>query len=108
MNTQFFILMKPELIICLIIFLLLFLKVAGSEGSNHKLLNGINVLLIINFAAGFFFNGEGILFNNMYKTNSLIALEKNILNVGVLIISMQSYNWLKYHKHVAEFYMLLL
>jgi NADH-quinone oxidoreductase subunit N len=100
--------MKPELIIAFILFLLLFLKVAGSEGSNEKLLNGINVLLILNFAAGFFFNGEGILFNNMYKTNSLIALEKNILNLGVLIISMQSYNWLKTHKHVAEFYMLLL
>jgi len=108
MATNFFILMKPELIIAFILFLLLFLKVAGSEGSNEKLLNGINVLLIINFAAGFFFNGEGILFNNMYKTNSLIALEKNILNLGVLIISMQSYNWLKVHKHVAEFYMLLL
>lgn len=108
MATNFFIPMKPELIIAFILFLLLFLKVAGSEGSNEKLLNGINVLLIINFAAGFFFNGEGILFNNMYKTNSLIALEKNILNLGVLIISMQSYNWLKAHKHVDEFYMLLL
>jgi NADH-quinone oxidoreductase subunit N len=108
MMTNILILMKPELIIAFILFLLLFLKIAGNESENDKLLNVVNVLLILNLIAGFFFNGDGVLFNNMYKTNSLIALEKNILNVGVLIISMQSYNWLKSHKHVAEFYILLL
>jgi NADH-quinone oxidoreductase subunit N len=44
----------------------------------------------------------------MFKNDKLLVLEKNILNLGVLIISMQSYQWLKTHKHVAEFYMLLL
>jgi NADH-quinone oxidoreductase subunit N len=44
----------------------------------------------------------------MFRTNNLMILQKNILNLGMLIISMQSYNWLKNHKHVLEFYMLLL
>jgi NADH-quinone oxidoreductase subunit N len=51
---------------------------------------------------------EGTLFGDMFRTNELLAFEKNLLNLGTLIISLQSYNWLKDHKHVPEFYMLLL
>jgi NADH-quinone oxidoreductase subunit N len=44
----------------------------------------------------------------MFRTNTLLTFEKNILNLGTLIISLQAYHWLKDHKHVLEFYMLLL
>jgi len=44
----------------------------------------------------------------MFRTNELLTFEKNLLNLGMLIISLQSYNWLKEHKHVPEFYLLLL
>jgi NADH-quinone oxidoreductase subunit N len=44
----------------------------------------------------------------MFTTNRLINLEKNMLNLATLIISLQSYDWLKSHKHVIEFYVLLL
>ena len=44
----------------------------------------------------------------MYKTNPLIDAEKNILNLGTYIIALQSHSWLKNHKQVLEFYMLLL
>ena len=36
-----------------------------------------------------------------------IGLEKNILNLAVLIISLTGYEWLKKHKHLSEFFMLL-
>ena len=75
---------------------------------NDKLLSLINILLLANFILGFFWNRDGILFNEMYRTNPLIVSEKNILNLGTYIISLQSYSWLKNHKHMAEFYMLLL
>ena len=51
---------------------------------------------------------EGSLFGDMFFTNELLVFEKNLLNLGTLIISLQSYNWLKDHKHVPEFYMLML
>lgn len=108
MITDIMILMKSELSLAVILFLLLFLKVAVDDLDNEKLLDGINVLLIVNLVAGFFFNKDGHLFGGMYHTNGLIALEKSILNVGLVIISMQSYQWLRMHKHIAEFYMLLL
>lgn len=100
--------MKQELMLVLILFILLFIKLASQEWKTERLLHLVNVLLFINLVAGFFFNREGSLFGNMYHTNALLVFEKNILNLGALLISMQSFAWLKQHKHAPEFYMLLL
>ncbi len=107
MLNDFFVLMKHELVITVIIFLLLIIKI-GKDRNPAALLNLINILLVVNFAAGFFFNREGALFNDMFKTNTLVVLQKNMLNLGTLIISLQSYGWLKKHAHALEFYVLLL
>ncbi len=105
--NDFFIFMKQELMLLFIIFLLLLIKV-GKDRSNESLLYLINLLLLINVIAGFILPGEGSLFSDMFRTNPLIALEKNMLNIGTLIISMQSYSWLKSHKHLLEFYILMI
>src|SRR5207249_8227681 len=75
---------------------------------NEGLLSFINILLLVNLASGFFYIPKGNLFGDMFRTNELLTLEKNFLNLGTLIISLQSYHWLKNHKHVPEFYMLML
>ncbi|MFI5219823.1 MAG: NADH-quinone oxidoreductase subunit N [Bacteroidia bacterium] len=108
MMNDFFILMKFELLLTLILFILLFLKLGKESMSNASLLNLVNVMLLVNFIAGFLFNHNGELFNGMFRTNNLIAFEKNILNLGTLIISLQATAWLKNHKHLPEFFMLLL
>lgn len=90
-----------------IIFILLFLKIDG-RFSNTNLLRLINILLVINVVAGFFGNGELNLFGDSFRTNHLLALEKNILNLAVMIISLTGYEWLKNHKHLPEFFILLL
>lgn len=107
MLSNFFILMKQELVITIIIFILLLLKI-GRDITNEQVLNLANGLLLLNLVSGFVFNQTGILFNGMFQTNALIALEKNILSLGTLIVSLQAYSWLKTHEHVAEFYILLL
>jgi len=106
--SDFLILMKQELLVAVILFILLFLKLGSKEWKAESLLNFINFLVLINLAAGFIGSTEGKLFGEMFRTNALITLEKNILNLGVLIISLQSFSWLKNHKHIAEYYMLLL
>lgn len=108
MSTDFFILMKSELSLVLIIFLLLFIKIWDGIKNNTTLLHLANILLLLHFLFGFFFNSQGELFSGMFHTNNVTALEKNILNFGTLIISLQSFDWLKTHKHVSEFYILLL
>lgn len=106
--NEILILMKSEWVLLLIIIIFLFIKVGSAEWENENLLYLSNILLLINFILGFVLTTDGIIFDEMFKTNSLICLEKNILNFGTLIISLQSYHWLKNHKHIAEFYMLLL
>jgi len=101
-------LLKQELLLSVIIIVLLIIKISADEWKTSNLLNVINLLLLINFSAGFVLNLEGSLFNGMFNTNKLIILEKNILNLATLIISLQSFNWLKEHKHVIEFYVLML
>jgi NADH-quinone oxidoreductase subunit N len=101
------VMMQQELILTVMLFVLLILKI-GKDRSNESILTLVNVLLALNFIAGLFFNREGVLFSGMFQTNKLIILEKNILNLGMLLVSMQSYSWLKTHKHVIEFYVLLL
>lgn len=107
MVTDIMILLKQELIIAGIIFLLLFVKL-GKERSNETILRLVNLLLFINLLAGFWGNREGVLFGEMFRTGKLIVLEKNILNLAIWLISLLSYAWLKNHKHVIEFYLLLL
>ena len=108
MLNDFLYLMKAELMITIIIFILLFLKLSNKEWKNESLLNFTNILLFINLVAGFFYIPNGILFGDMFHTNELLTFEKNLLNLGTFVISLQSYHWLKDHKHIAEFYILLL
>jgi NADH-quinone oxidoreductase subunit N len=106
--SNFFLLMQQELLLTAIIFILLFMKLSTVEWNTKNVLLVVNVLLTINLAAGFFFQGNGILFGDMFQQNDLLRLEKNILNLGTLLISLQSYNWLLKHKHATEFYLLML
>ena len=101
-------LLKQELIVSLIILVLLIIKVGALEWKTDNILNLVNLFLLVNLMAGFVFNSEGSLFSGMFHTNRLINLEKNLLNLATLIISLQSYNWLKTHKHIIEFYVLML
>lgn len=108
MLPDFFILMKSELSLTIIIIILLISKITETFKENSTLLNFTNILLLVNLAVGFFGNEDGALFSEMFWTNPLIVLEKNTLSFGTLIVSLLSYDWLKTHKHIAEFYMLLL
>lgn len=107
MLNEFLILMKQELVVAVILFILLTVKV-GRDRTNETVIRLANVLLFANVIIGFLFNQDGVLFNEMFRTNGLVHAEKSILNIGLLIISMQSYSWLKNHKHVLEFYILIL
>ena len=105
--NEFFTLMRSELLVTVIIFLLLFIKI-GKGIKNETLLPIIQFLLLINFIAGFFFNDEGSLFDGMFYTNALILFQKNILNLGVYLISLLFADWFKKNEHMSEFFMLML
>ena len=108
MLNEFVILMKQELLLCIILFITLILKISENENNPKNWIGIINGLLLINFLAGFFLSTTGELFNGMFKVSELIIFEKNILNLGLLIVSLMAQPYLKNHKHLPEFYMLLL
>jgi NADH-quinone oxidoreductase subunit N len=105
--NEFLTLMKSELVVTAIIFLLLFIKI-GKGMKNETLLPLIQVLLLANLLFGFFLNKQGELFDDMFHTNSLIAFQKNILSLGVYLISLLCADWLKKTRHLPEFFMLIL
>ena len=107
MLNDFLILMKSELVIAFIIFLLLFIKV-GSGMKNERLLSLVQILLLLNFIVGFFFNETGSLFGGLFTTNALMAFQKSILSLGVYLISLLFSDWLKKSEHMPEFFMLML
>ena len=99
--------MKSEWVISLLIFLLLFIKL-GKGMKNESLLLLIQVLLLLNFIGGFFFNTEGSLFAGMYHSTALIILQKNILSLGVYLISLLFADWFKRSEHLTEYFILML
>ena len=107
MVNDFFILMKDELVITFLIFLILFIKI-GTEITNERLLPVIQLLLLVNLIVGFFYNETGSLFGGNFNTNSLIAFQKCILNIGVYLISLLFAGWLLKSDHMPEFFILML
>lgn len=104
---QVLVAMKFELVLTALIFALLIIKING-KASNASVLVFANVVLVLNLCVGFFSNEPAQLFGEMFHTGGFIAIEKSILNLALLIISLFSYNWLLKHKHAVEFYLLML
>ncbi len=104
---DFFIYMKSELMVTLIIFVLLIIKL-GKGLSNEKLLSLTQVLLLINVIIAALWNNEGSLFGDMFVTNKLIGIQKTILSLGVYLVSLSFPGWCRKSEHLTEFMVLLL
>jgi NADH-quinone oxidoreductase subunit N len=100
-------LLKNELFIVFLIFLLLFIKI-GKGMKNAPLLTLIQVLLLVNVIAGFLFPQKGSAFSGMFYTNVFINFQKTILSIGVFLISLLCADWLKKSANLSEFFLLLL
>ena len=100
-------LLKPELLLVAMIFILLLIKISKSY-SESSLIHLIQGLLAVNFGLGLFLNGEGQLFDHMYQTGPLVIAEKNILSLGMLLISLLFEDWFKCCPYLAEFFILML
>ncbi len=104
-------LMRQEILLISSILILLIATIFRAQGARK----GIDSLAIILFAivtvAGFLPSQTGSLFGGMYQLNETTLLMKNILNVGVLIIMLQSSAWLNsedHKKNSSEFTVILL
>ena len=101
-------LMRSEIMLTLGIMMLLIATLSDAKWSNQTMMTVVNIGLLGLLAVGFIFNKSGSLFGDMFATNDLLRLEKNILTLGTLIISLQAGPWLRKQENAMEFYLLLL
>jgi NADH-quinone oxidoreductase subunit N len=111
MNLNSFIAMRQEIFLLTIILLLIVGEIFIHKNKKGSLVHLALLLFGIHTIIGFFAIEESSLFGGMFRTNTLIHFFKNTLNVGVLIVLLQSSDWIQ-EKMVPlnkgnEFFMLL-
>jgi len=111
MNFSNFLLMRQEILLLAIILLLIVAEIFISPKKKQSIVHLAIFLFGIHTIVGFFAIEESSLFGGMFRTNGLIHFFKNILNVGVLVLLLQSADWLKekivHHNRGTEFFVLL-
>ncbi|MDP4184758.1 MAG: NADH-quinone oxidoreductase subunit N [Bacteroidota bacterium] len=108
MINESLLLLRYEGIIVFMIFVLFVLNLTDFDKKPSRFLNVVNAMLFINFIAGFLPMPEGSAFQGFFRSSGIIALEKNVLNLGILLISLSGYNWVAKSRKAVEYYILLL
>ncbi|HZX63182.1 MAG TPA: NADH-quinone oxidoreductase subunit N [Bacteroidales bacterium] len=111
MNYRPMLIMRHELLLVAITVILLLVEIFLPQDKKHKIILPAILLMALVTIAGFIPGPTGVLFGGMYGTSPLILLMKNILNIGVLIIFIQSVSWLKMEEQkekIGEFFVIML
>jgi NADH-quinone oxidoreductase subunit N len=111
MSIENFLIMRHELLLTAAVLLVLMAEIF-TDPRNHGKISLFSVLIFaIVTLAGFIPSPEGTLFGGMYDADGTRLLMKNILNIGVLIVLIQSMDWLKKEENagkISEYFILLL
>lgn len=111
MSLNELMIMRHEWALVAVALILLIAEIGMDENRKQNIKLFACVLMALVTIIGFIPADTGTVFGNMYVTDPLRILMKNILNIGVLIIFLQSFSWLNqpnYQDRVTEFYLLML
>lgn len=106
-----YLLMRHEIVLTLALLIILIADLAVSNEKKKVMRPFSIIMFLIVTIAGFFPAGTGELFGGMYKATFYSTIMKNILNIGVLIVFIQSYTWLGQEENkikISEFFMLII
>jgi NADH-quinone oxidoreductase subunit N len=95
MDFSNLLLMRHEIILLAITLLLILAEVFIPQNKKQSIVHLAILLFGVHTLVGFIPGSEDSLFGGMFRTNGLIHLFKNVLNVGVLILLLQSADWLQ-------------
>lgn len=101
-------LFRFEIIASVLILALITASLFKLDRNVKSFISAMNIILFITFLTGLIPMPEGDYFSGFFRTDRLIVLEKNILNLGVLLISLASYKWIAKSAERIEFYILML
>ncbi len=95
MDLNSFNIMRQEIFLLAIILLLIVGEIFIPNNKKSSIVHLALFLFGIHTVIGFFTIEESSLFGGMFRTNTLIHFFKNVLNVGVLIVLLQSADWIQ-------------
>jgi NADH-quinone oxidoreductase subunit N len=111
MSLENFGLMRHEMLLTVAALLILTAEIfAGSKSRKSVSLFSITLFAVITIA-GFLPSPAGNLFGGMYEVNNTRLVMKNILNIGALLVLIQSVNWLNKEENkdkVSEYFILVI
>ena len=110
MNFSDILTMRHELMLTLLALVVLIIDLNLHNRDKHYIIPITLSLFFIHTVIGFLPAEKSVLFGGMYQTKPLLVMMKNILNVGVLIILLQSVTWLKKEENrekISEYFILL-
>ncbi len=103
--------MREEFVLLAITLLLIFGEIFMPKHKKDSIVNLALFLFGIHTVVGFSGIEESSLFGGMYQTNNLIHFFKNVLNVGVFVLLLQSADWIRekivHQNKGTEFFILL-
>jgi NADH-quinone oxidoreductase subunit N len=111
MSLGTFFIMRHELLLIAAALLVLMAEIFWNPDKKRQISLFSVILFGVITIAGFIPSETGTLFGGMYVTSGTILLMKNILNIGALLVFIQSVTWLKKEENsekVSEYFMLLI
>jgi NADH-quinone oxidoreductase subunit N len=95
MDYSSFLLMRHELVLLAIIIILIVAEIFIPLNKKRSIVHLAIFLFGIHTAVGFLQIDTGGLFGGMFRSNELIHFFKNVLNIGVFILLLQSADWIQ-------------
>ena len=111
MSLVTFLVMRHELLLIAAALLVLMAEIFWNPGKRRYISLFSVILLGVITIAGFLPASIGTLFGGMYVTSHTTLLMKNILNIGALLVFIQSVTWLKKEENsekISEYFLLLI
>ncbi len=111
MSIESFLIMRHELLLTAAALIVLMAEIFGNPASKKSLITFTIVIFGLITAAGFLPSTEGELFGGMYLSTASRLVMKNILNIGVFLVFIQSADWLKRDENsekINEYFILLI
>ena len=109
MNWQTFLSMRHEILVTVLILYQLIADLTEKE-NKHRVVNATIVMFALITIVGYLPSSPARMFGNMFVTDDMRMLLKNVLTGATMIILLQSSGWLSKPEHSAKagsFYLLL-
>jgi NADH-quinone oxidoreductase subunit N len=111
MSLVNFFIMRHELLLTAAALLVLMAEIFWNPDKRRYITPFPVILFGVITAVGFFPSPTGSLFGGMYITTGTTLIMKNILNIGALLVFIQSVTWLKKEENsekISEYFILLI